>query len=169
MNFRAVILRTYLYFKGDGLRPNSQLLSAVHIGVAGLVTLATLRSASSFSAAKNGLNPLLLAMLVGALTLAALPMVPTAQPHYFMLSAILVTVLIFVQWERTGVVELSFGWIAVFTAFGLLSAVSLLPRFEAMMFGVPVYAGMILWVSGVTEMRSVNAMMGEDPDVRRVR
>ena len=159
MSFRAVILRTYLYFKGDGLRPNPQLLSAVHIAISGIVTLATLRSASSFGAAKNGLNRLLLALLVGTLTIAALPMVPTVQPHYFMLSAILVTVLIFAQWERTGVVELSFGWTALFAAFGLLSAVSLLPRFEAMMmFGAPVYAGLILWVSGVTEMRSVNAM-----------
>lgn len=47
----------------------------------------------------------------------------------------------------------------MFAAFGLLSAVSLLPQFEAMMmFGAPVYAGLTLWVSGVTEMRSVNAM-----------
>lgn len=170
MSFRAVIVRTYLHFKADGLRPNPQLLSAVHIGISGLVTLVTLWSASSFSAARNGLNPLLLAMLVGTLTVASLPMVPTAQPHYFILSAILVMVLIFVQWERTGVVELSFGWTALFAAFGLLSAVSLLPRFEAMMmFGAPVYAGLILWVSGVTEMRSLNAGTWEWPDARRLR
>jgi hypothetical protein len=159
MSLRAVVLRTYLYFRGAGLRPDPQLLSAVHIGISGIVTLVTLWSASAFSAAKNGLSQLSLALLVGTLTVASLPMVPTAQPHYFMLSAILVTGLIFAQWERTGVVELSFGWTAVFAAFGLLSAVSLLPRLEAMMlFGTPVYAGLILWVSGIVEMRSVNAL-----------
>ncbi|MDI1266490.1 MAG: glycosyltransferase family 87 protein [bacterium] len=164
MSFRAVILRTYLYFKADGLKSNPQLLSAVHVGISGLVTLATLRAASSFGAANSGLDRVLLALLVGTLTIAALAMVPTAQPHYFMLSAILITVLIFAQWERTGVVELSFGWIALFAAFGLLSAVSLLPRFEAMMkFGGPVYAGLLLWIGGVAEMRSINAMTGRLP------
>ncbi len=89
--------------------------------------------ARSFNEAKNDFNPLLKALLIGTLITAAIPMVPTAQPHYFMLSTILITVLISAQWERTGIVELSPGWIVVFVVFGVLSSLSEIPGFEVMM------------------------------------
>lgn len=125
-----------------------------HIVIGAVLTGATLRvigfAKKGPRAPEDHLQPVL---AMGALATVVLPIIPTAQDHYFAVSTLLVLGLIAAQWEGAGSDRLPGGWALFFTLVFVLSFVSELPGLRILSdFGVVILAELLLWSAGIREL-----------------
>lgn len=132
-----------------------RLFAVLHVALAGIMTLVSLWSIGWWprkpSATEDPLVPLLLA---GILITVSVPMVPTAQSHYFALSLVL-TMGLFAHWRGTdGVIRMPPMQVALLGLAFVLSFIREIPGFRFMTdLGAPVISGMIMWAIGLHALR----------------
>jgi hypothetical protein len=92
-------------------------------------------------------------LLLGALTTIMLLLCPVCHLHNLTLLAVLAGTLAALDWERTGRAHISWGLLALFTAFVGLSVVPQLPGYEATRdLGLGMYAALLLWLTAVVKL-----------------
>ena len=103
-------------------------------------------------------------IVLGLMLLAVIPLVPVSQPHYYMLVLPLVMGMVADDWQRRGRPRLSFGLGALLSLYTLATLLAYLPGFERLMdLGLPMHAGLALWVAGLVVLWRRRALASEMP------
>ena len=157
MSFRSVL------FKTVHLDPDARPLTLaawydwaqklLGVAVTILMAAALMRRAPRSHPARRAGTPdsvptIMLAL--GLMLLAVIPLVPVAQPHYYMLALVLVMGLMADEWERLGQPRLSRRLGAVLALYATANLLPYLPGLDALMdHGLAMYAGLALWLVGL--------------------
>jgi alpha-1,2-mannosyltransferase len=89
-------------------------------------------------------------LALGLMLVAVIPLVPVAQPHYYMLALVLVMGLMADEWERGGQPRLSRRLGAVLALYATANLLPYLPGLDTLMdHGLAMYAGLALWLVGL--------------------
>jgi hypothetical protein len=103
-------------------------------------------------------------IVLGLLLLGVIPLVPVSQPHYYALVLPLVMGMIADDWQRRGRPRLSSGLGACLALYTLANLLAYLPGLERLMdLGLPMYAGLALWVAGLVVLWRRRAMPSQVP------
>ena len=103
-------------------------------------------------------------IVLGLLLLAVIPLVPVSQPHYYTLVLPLVMGMVADDWQRRGRPRLSFGLGAFLALYALANLLAYLPGLERLMdLGLPMDAGLALWLAGLAVLWRRRAMPSEVP------
>jgi hypothetical protein len=103
-------------------------------------------------------------IVLGLMLLAVIPLVPVAQPHYYMLELPLVMGMVADDWQRRGRPRLSFGLGVLFSLYTVANLLGYLPGLERLEdLGLPMYAGLALWVAGLVVLWRRRALVSEMP------
>jgi hypothetical protein len=102
-------------------------------------------------------------LLLGAFTLAALPIFPTAKSHYFALAPVAVLGLFAADWERCGRFRI---WPGRPVLFGLYLAVTVAGLVDGIMreLGAVTWANVLLWSTCVRELWRDRRRAGDSRD-----
>ena len=103
-------------------------------------------------------------IVLGLMLVAVIPLVPVSQPHYYMLVLPLVMGIVADDWQRRRRPRLSFWLGALLSLYTLANLLAYLPGLERLMdLGLPMYAGLVLWVAGLVILWRRRAMSGDRP------
>lgn len=152
MSFRSIVFKLMHLWQQPRPTLVPQIFSVVHVALAGLFTAATL-AAMSWLPRKPAANedPLVPLLFVGALITVSVPMVPTAQSHYYALSIVLAAGLVELirqNGARQSVLQIGLLVVAV-----VLSFIREVPGLSIMTdLGAPVWSGLVMWSLGIAEL-----------------
>ena len=155
MSFKSVMFKTLN--PDPAMRPSAVPYAfwIAHISICIVTTCISLWAAGwSHDRGQVGGSTLSPILFVGVLTVAAIPMIPTAQSHYYTLCTVLVLGLIVSIWESEGPLRLNPRFLALFAAAFTLSIIREIPGLEYLGdWGPPVYAGLMFWIAGIVALR----------------
>jgi len=157
-SFKVVLFR--LVYPQSAHRPAAipAVFSLIHWALGALITAVTLLVYGR-RRPTDSVEELLFA---GLLTTALLPIIPVSRGHYFALSAPLVMAIVASVRERRGEAT-SYAWLALFAFVGALTIIHDWPGLGFLGdFQLTAYAEILLWATGLLELRRRRAGRGLD-------
>jgi hypothetical protein len=169
MSFRSVLFKTL--HPDPATRPPALAdwydwaQKLLGIGSTLLIVVALGRAEARSARAVEGQDSVVTTTIVlGLLLLAVIPLVPVAQPDYYMLVLPLVMGMVADDWQRRGRPRLSFGLGVLFSLYTVATLLAYLPGLERLMdLGLPMHAGLVLWVAGLVVLWRRRTMAGDGP------